>query len=103
MSELVLYRKYRPGKWAEVIGQDQVVEVLANSIKLGHVAHAYLFHGSRGTGKTSVARIFAEAVGTKPNDLYEIDAASSRGIDEIRELREAVRSLPFQSEYKVYI
>jgi len=103
MSELVLYRKYRPGKWAEVIGQDQVVEVLANAIKLGNIAHAYLFCGSRGTGKTSVARIFAQSIGTKSNDIYEIDAASSRGIDEIRELREAVRSLPFESEYKVYI
>jgi DNA polymerase-3 subunit gamma/tau len=103
MSDLVLYRKYRPGKWAEVIGQDQIVEVLANSVKLGHIAHAYLFHGARGTGKTSVARIFAQAIGTKTTDLNEIDAASSRGIDEIRELREAVRSLPFESPYKVYI
>ena len=70
---------------------------------MGNVAHAYLFSGTRGTGKTSVARIFAGAIGTTLNDLYEIDAASSRGIDEIRELREGVRSLPFESRYKVYI
>lgn len=103
MSEQVLYRKYRPAKWSEVIGQEQVVTVLSGAIKLGRVGHAYLFHGSRGTGKTSVARIFAQAVGTSQNDLYEIDAASSRGIDEIRELKEAVRSLPFESTYKIYI
>jgi DNA polymerase-3 subunit gamma/tau len=102
-TENVLYRKYRPGKWAEVIGQDQVVAVLSGAIKLGNIAHAYLFAGSRGTGKTSVARILAAALGTGANDLYEIDGASSRGIDEIRELREAVRSLPFASPYKVYI
>jgi len=103
MSDLVLYRRYRPAKWSEVIGQDHIVAVLEGAIKQGNIAHAYLFCGSRGTGKTSVARILAQAVGTTPNDLYEIDGASSRGINEIRELREGVRSLPFESKYKVYI
>lgn len=103
MSELALYRKYRPGSFAEVIGQEPIVRVLEGAIKQGTVAHAYLFIGSRGTGKTSVARILARALDTSPHDLYEIDAASSRGIDDIRELREAVQTLPFESKYKVYI
>ncbi|MFH1170063.1 MAG: DNA polymerase III subunit gamma/tau [Candidatus Vogelbacteria bacterium] len=103
MSELALYRKYRPSGFAEVVGQEPIVQVLTGSIKQGIVAHAYLFAGARGTGKTSVARILARELGTSPHDLYEIDAASSRGIDDIRELREAVRTLPFESKYKVYI
>lgn len=103
MSELALYRKYRPTKFSEVIGQDQVTSVLASAIEQHHLVHAYLFVGSRGTGKTSVARIFAHAIGTSDNDLIEIDGASNRGIDEIRALREAVRTLPFESKYKVYI
>lgn len=103
MSELALYRKYRPTKFSEVIGQDQVTSVLASAIEQHHLVHAYLFVGSRGTGKTSVARIFARAIGTSDNDLIEIDGASNRGIDEIRALREAVRTLPFESKYKVYI
>ena len=98
-----LYRKYRPSTFGEVIGQGSVVDVLARAIKDKTIAHAYLFAGSRGTGKTSVARILAKDIGTAPEDLYEIDAASNRGIDEIRELREAVRTLPFNSKYKVYI
>lgn len=103
MAELALYRKYRPATFAEVIGQDHVVKVLEGAIKNKNITHAYLFSGTRGTGKTSLARIFARAVGCLPNDLYEIDAASNRGIDEIRVLREAVRTLPFESPYKVYI
>ncbi|MFA6475820.1 MAG: DNA polymerase III subunit gamma/tau [Candidatus Paceibacterota bacterium] len=103
MSELALYRKYRPSKFSEVIGQDQVTSVLAESIKHDNLVHAYLFSGPRGTGKTSVARIFAKALGTSDNDLIEIDGASNRGIDEIRALRDAVRTLPFESRYKVYI
>jgi len=103
MSELSLYRKYRPSKWAEVVGQDHVVSVLEGAIKMGNIAHAYLFCGTRGTGKTSVARIFAQSIGTTPNDISEIDAASTNGVDDVRELREAVRSLPFESKYKVYI
>ncbi len=103
MSELALYRKYRPNVWKDVIGQDHVVSVLEGEVKSKTVSHAYLFSGSRGTGKTSVARIFAKAIGTSDNDLYEIDAASNRGIDDIREIRESVNTLPFESEYKVYI
>jgi DNA polymerase-3 subunit gamma/tau len=104
MSESsVLYRKYRPQSFAEVLGQEQVVNALEGAIKLGRISHAYLFAGSRGTGKTSVARIFARAIGTSETDLYEIDAASNRGIDEVRALREAVASVPFESRHKVYI
>ncbi len=97
-----LYRKYRPASFADVLGQEQVVRALEGAVK-GKISHAYLFSGSRGTGKTSVARIFAEAIGCSSNDLYEIDAASNRGIDDVRELREAVNTLPFESPYKVYI
>jgi DNA polymerase-3 subunit gamma/tau len=103
MQETTLYRKYRPSKFSEVVGQDQVIQALQAAVKEEKVAHAYLFAGSRGTGKTSVARILAQAIKCSSNDLYEIDAASNRGIDEIRELREAVRTLPFDSQYKVYI
>ena len=103
MSDIALYRKYRPQKFAEVIGQEQVVKVLQGALKQGSVSHAYLFAGSRGTGKTSLARIFARELGTSANDLTEIDAASNRGIDDVRALREAVNTLPFESKYKVYI
>ncbi len=103
MSETVLYRKYRPKSFKEVIGQSEVVEVLEGSIKQGNLAHAYLFSGSRGTGKTSVARIFAAAIGTSGNDLYEIDAASRNSVEEIRALNESVNTLPYESKYKVYI
>lgn len=99
----VLYRKYRPQKFAEVVGEDHVVKVLEGAIKLGNISHAYLFSGSRGTGKTSVARILAHEVGTSKNDLYEMDAASTNGVDDIRELNESVHTLPFESKYKVYI
>jgi DNA polymerase-3 subunit gamma/tau len=99
----VLYRKYRPKSWKDVTGQGAIVSVLSNEVKLGTLAHAYLFAGSRGTGKTSVARIFAAEVGTKPSDIYEIDAASNNSVDEIRALNEAVHTLPFESKYKVYI
>lgn len=103
MTETSLYRKYRPGKWTDVIGQDHVVSVLEGAIKMGNIAHAYLFCGTRGTGKTSVARILAQAIGTSVNDISEIDAASNTGVDDVRELREAARTLPFESKYKVYI
>ncbi len=99
----VLYRTYRPAKWSEVVGQDQVVGALKDAISSKHVAHAYLFSGSRGTGKTSVARILAHALQTVDEDVYEIDAASNRGIDDIRHLREHVSVLPFSSPFKVYI
>ncbi|HRY31315.1 MAG TPA: DNA polymerase III subunit gamma/tau [Candidatus Paceibacterota bacterium] len=98
-----LYTKYRPQKFSEVIGQDHVVDVLKAALKQGKVAHAYLFSGSRGTGKTSVARILASEIGTTSKDLYEIDAASNNGVEEIRLLNEAVLTLPFDSKYKVYI
>jgi len=103
MSHSVLYRKYRPAKWSEVMGQDHIVEALKDAVENKRVAHAYLFSGSRGTGKTSVARILAKSVETNDEDIYEIDAASNRGIDNIRELREHVSVLPFSSPFKVYI
>jgi DNA polymerase III subunit gamma/tau len=99
----VLYRTYRPQNWKEVIGQDHIVNPLQDAISNKRVAHAYLFSGSRGTGKTSVARILARAVETSDEDIYEIDAASNRGIDNIREIREHVAVLPFSSPFKVYI
>src|SRR3989344_6419822 len=102
-THVALYRKYRPQKFEDVVEQHHIVDVLKNTIKLGNISHAYLFEGSRGTGKTTMARIFAGAIGCTPNDLYEIDAASNRGIDDIRELRESVATLPFESPYKVYI
>ena len=103
MTETALYRKYRPQKFKEVLGQDHIVKVLESSIKNGNIAHAYIFAGSRGTGKTSIARIFAREIGTTPNDISEIDAASNTGVDDIRALNESVSTLPFESEYKVYI
>lgn len=98
-----LYRAHRPQKWSEVRGQEHVVRVLESAIKNKKIAHAYLFAGGRGTGKTSVARILAREIGVSSKDLYEMDAASNRGIDEIRELREGVYSMPFESPYKFYI
>jgi DNA polymerase-3 subunit gamma/tau len=103
MHDLALYRKYRPKSWKTVLGQDHIVKVLESSVENDKVSHSYLFVGSRGTGKTSVARIFAEQIGVSVNDLYEIDAASNRGIEDIRTLRDGVRVLPFDSKYKVYI
>jgi DNA polymerase-3 subunit gamma/tau len=103
MSQIVLYRKYRPRVFEEVLGQDHIVAVLKNAVKLNRISHAYLFSGPRGTGKTSVARILAREAGCDDIDLMEIDAASSRGIDEIRALRDAVRLVPFKSPYKVYV
>ncbi len=102
-SHAVLYRKYRPFDWSDIIGQEHVVNVLDSSIQADRIAHAYLFSGSRGTGKTSIARIFSRALGISENDIYEIDAASNRGIDDIREIRDGVSVLPFESKYKVYI
>lgn len=103
MSETALYRKYRPNKFKEVLGQDHIVKVLESSIENGNIAHAYIFAGSRGTGKTSIARIFAKEIGTTANDITEIDAASNTGVDDIRALNESINTLPFESEYKVYI
>jgi DNA polymerase-3 subunit gamma/tau len=105
MSEqhTVLYRKYRPQTFDEIFGQEQIVKVIKGSIEQGNIAHAYLFSGPRGTGKTTMARIFARAIGCSNNDIIEIDAASNRGIDDIRALRESVNSLPFDSDKKMYI
>jgi DNA polymerase-3 subunit gamma/tau len=102
-DHVALYRKYRPTNFAEVRDQDHIVSVLKGAIAKDSIPHALLFSGTRGTGKTTLARIFAAAIGTTPVDLYEIDAASNRGIDDIRELREAVNTVPFESRYKVYI
>ncbi len=98
-----LYRAYRPAIFAEVRGQEHVVGVLEKEVKNKKPAHAYLFAGGRGTGKTSVARILARALGVSDKDLYEIDAASNRGIDDIRLLREGVYAMPFESPFKLYI
>lgn len=103
MAEIALYRKYRPTKFEEIKGQEHIVSVLENEAKTGKVSHAYLFSGSRGTGKTSVARIFAKELGVNPEDIYEMDAASNRGIDEIREIRDSVHTYPYSSKYKIYI
>jgi DNA polymerase-3 subunit gamma/tau len=104
MSEnLALYRKYRPTSFSEVKDQEHIVTVLEGAIQKNIIPHAILFSGSRGTGKTTLARLFAKAIGVADVDLYEIDAASNRGIDDIRELREAVYTLPYESERKVYI
>ncbi len=102
-----LYRKYRPAIWTEVIGQDHIVQSLqAEVAKVSGGArphHAYLFAGTRGTGKTTIARIFAAEIGTAPEDIYEIDAASNTSVEDIRVLTEGVHALPLMSAYKVYI
>lgn len=101
--EVTLYRKYRPSLFGQVIGQDHIVSVLENEVKQAKISHAYLFSGSRGIGKTSVARIFARSLGVFSDDVYEIDGASNRRIEDVRAIREAVHTLPYQSKYKVYI
>jgi DNA polymerase-3 subunit gamma/tau len=98
-----LYRKYRPQEFDAVRGQDHIVTVLSSALQKGQVGHAYLFAGTRGTGKTSVARIFAKSLGIGEQDTYELDAASNRGIDDVRALRDAVHVMPFGSPYKIYI
>jgi DNA polymerase-3 subunit gamma/tau len=126
MSNLVLYRKYRPQTFAEVIGQEHVVQTLTNAISSGMISHAYLFSGPRGSGKTTLARLLAKAANCQNRkkgeaepcnqcpscleimagrslDLLEIDAASHRGIDEIRELRDGIKFVPTKSKYKVFI
>lgn len=102
-APMALYRTYRPSTFAEVRGQEQVTEVLEAAVKSGKISHAYLFAGGRGTGKTSMARILARALKTADEDVYEMDAASNRQVDDVRELRDGVPTLPFNSTYKFYI
>jgi DNA polymerase-3 subunit gamma/tau len=102
-TSFALYRKYRPDSFQKVRNQEHIITVLEGAIKKKMIPHAILFTGSRGTGKTTVARIFAHAIGANDIDIYEIDAASNRGIDDIRALKEAVYTLPYESPYKVYI
>lgn len=105
-----LYRNYRPKKFADVIGQEPITDTLSKAIKSGRISHAYLLTGPRGVGKTSVARILAHEVNDLPYtdenihlDIIEIDAASNRRIDEIRDIREKVHMAPTSAKYKVYI
>src|SRR5690348_11860056 len=126
MSYTVLARKYRPQKFSEVIGQEHVTRTLQNAIEQGRTAHGYIFSGHRGIGKTTIARILAMALNCRSADrpvpepcgvcesctevragssvdVIEIDAATNRGIDEIRELREAARYRPARDRFKIYI
>lgn len=105
-----LYRKYRSRSLDEIIGQDHVTSILRNAIQQGKVAHAYLFTGPRGVGKTSIARIVAHEINnlsyedeSSHLDIIEIDAASNNGVDDIRDLREKVNLAPLQAKKKVYI
>ena len=124
MSYMALYRKFRPGEFEDVKGQDHISQTLQNQIKANRIGHAYLFCGTRGTGKTSVAKIFAKAVNCehpvngspcgecemcrsisegRSMNVIEIDAASNNGVDNIREIREEVAYRPTEGKYKVYI
>jgi len=124
MSYTALYRKLRPGRFSEVIGQDPIIRTLKNQIVTGRVSHAYLFCGTRGTGKTSTAKIFAKAINCESPEegepcghcrvcesireqtslnVIEIDAASNNGVDNIRDIREEVKYPPTDGKFKVYI
>ena len=122
MSYQALYRKYRPASFDEVVGQKHIVQTLKNAVEKDRIAHAYLFCGPRGTGKTSIAKIFARTLnctgehkpcmecencreslnGSHP-DIVEIDAASNNGVDDVRDLIERVGYAPLLGKYKVYI
>lgn len=123
MEYISLYRKYRPKTFSDVVGQEVVVKILKNSILNNKISHAYIFSGPRGTGKTSIAKIFSKAVNClnttdgdlcnncenclqnidEEIDIIEIDAASNNGVDEIREIRNNVKLMPVHLKYKVYI
>jgi DNA polymerase-3 subunit gamma/tau len=108
MTFVVTARKWRPKKFSEVVGQEHVTNTLKNAIKESRIAHAYLFTGPRGVGKTTTARLLAcescnSIQNTQSLDIIEIDGASNRGIDEIRTLRESVKYAPTKSKYKIYI
>lgn len=124
MNNLVLYRKYRPQSFSEIIGQEHIVQTLTNSISAKSISHAYLFTGPRGSGKTTIARLFAKAINcqdldsfepcnkcsscleimqSKSMDLIEIDAASHTGVDDVRELIEGIKFSPVKSKYKIFI
>lgn len=103
MAHQSLYRAYRPSSFSEVMGQDEVVKPLQEQLKTKKLGHAYLFAGSRGLGKTTIARIFAKELGCTEKDLYEIDAASHNSVEDIRSLTENIYTHPFESPYKVYI
>ena len=124
MEHLALYRKYRPSTFDDVVGQEHITRALKNQVASGNIGHAYLFTGSRGVGKTSIARIFAKAVncqnsidgspcgncevckklqGQSDINIIEIDAASNNKVDDVRELREKVKFMPVDAKYKIYI
>ena len=123
MSHLALYRKYRPQKFSDVIGQDHICKTLISQIKNDNIGHAYLFCGTRGVGKTSIAKIFAKAINCTNNtdgspclqcpnclensknasvDILEIDAASNNGVEQVRTIIDQAKLKALDSEYKVF-